>query len=189
MMSLSGVFYLKSWMPPGLICFCLTFGVSIALPALRLCPNWIHCKEFGDKVKIVLITENNNSEVDRLFSKIKTPRPKLRMVVSDTLLIRKFPHTIVPHHVWVDKNKIVRFITDGHNATRENIRSFLDERALRLHFKNDLIDFDPEKSLLQLGSDLISSYSINYSFFLQDWISFQEGSLVLTLTRQIKLQV
>lgn len=132
-------------------------------------------KEFGDKIKIVLITENSNSEVDRLFSKIKTPRPKLRMVVSDTLLIRKFPHTIVPHHVWVDKNKIVRFITDGHNATRENIRSFLNERALSLHLKNDLIDFDPEKSLLQLGSDLINSYSINYSFFLQRLDQFAGG--------------
>lgn len=134
-------------------------------------------KEFGDKIKIVLVTENSDSEVDRLFSKVKTPKPKLRMVVSDTLLVKKFPHTIVPHHVWIDKNKVVRFITDGYNATWENIRSFLNERALSLHFKNDLIDFDPEKSLLQLGSDLINSYSISYSLFLQRLDQFAGGQL------------
>lgn len=132
-------------------------------------------KEFGIKVKIVLVTENSKSEVDKLFSKIKTPKPEMRLVVGDTLLTRMFPHTIVPHHVWIDKNKVVRFITDGHNATRENISSFLNERVLYLHFKNDLIDFDPEKSLLQLGGDLINSYSINYSLFLQRLDQFAGG--------------
>lgn len=59
-------------------------------------------------------------------------KPAFPFVSGDSVLSRLFPHVIVPHHVWIDSNQVVRFITDGTNTTDENLKAFLQGKDLNL---------------------------------------------------------
>ena len=93
-------------------------------------------RTFGDRLQVILVNGESRDSTLRFFAKHKKiPMPGLPMVTGDTLLQQLFPHIYVPHHVWVDGTGRVRFITDGHNATAENIGQFLDKGALALREK------------------------------------------------------
>jgi hypothetical protein len=63
------------------------------------------------------------------------------MVMGDSVLHKLFPHFFVPHHVWLDSNNVVQYITDGHNATTQNIRDFLSGSDPELSLKKDMTVF------------------------------------------------
>lgn len=108
-------------------------------------------KEFGEKIRIVLVTRNSAAEIRKLFSHIKIPKPRLPMVVGDRELERYFPFNSVPHHVWIGQDRVVKYITDGHNASVANIRDFLAGKTLALHYKNENANFNYQASLLTEG--------------------------------------
>ena len=74
-------------------------------------------KEFGNRIKIILVTRNDRAKVSAIFKKGNIRRPDLPLVINDSFLRKLFPYNTVPHHVWIDQNGIVKFITDGYNAT------------------------------------------------------------------------
>jgi thiol-disulfide isomerase/thioredoxin len=134
-------------------------------------------REFGDKIKIILVTENSQREVVRLFEKLKRNMPSLLMITNDTLLNNLFPHVTVPHQVWIDGSGMVKFITDGYNATRENIVKVLNNGPLYLHFKNEIDGFDINQHLLLEGNGRLKSHLTYYSIFMS-WLDEYGGSLL-----------
>lgn len=104
---------------------------------------------FSSKIKIIMITSNTRSDIESLFSRIKIRKPNIPIIISDSILFQYFPHTSVPHHVWIDgKSKVVKFITEGYNTNLRNVRSFLSGRDMDLHYKNEVVDFDERKPFL-----------------------------------------
>lgn len=51
--------------------------------------------------------------------------PDLPFVTQDTLLNNWFPHKGEPFHVWIDKNKVVRYLISGYNSTPERVDAFI----------------------------------------------------------------
>lgn len=120
-------------------------------------------KKFSGQLQIILVTEDNQNTVNELFKRIKIPKPAVLMVNGDTVLSRLFPHQSVPHHVWVDQNGVVRFVSQEYNTNESFIDSFLAGKTLRIETKG-LINFDLRKRLQQIP-DLqaeIQSYSSLY---------------------------
>lgn len=127
-------------------------------------------KEFKDQIQIVLVTENSTSEVDELFGKIKIKRPDLPIITSDTVLHKLFPHNSVPHHVWIDASGNVLFITDGYNATSDNISMVLNDKKVEFVNRKHFTDFDSKASILKEGNGRLLDH-LNYYSVLMDHIS------------------
>jgi thiol-disulfide isomerase/thioredoxin len=100
-------------------------------------------KRFGDEVQFILVNKESPDSTKRFFSKRpKIKIPNVPMVMGDSVLHKLFPHFFIPHHVWLDSNNIVQYITDGHNATAKNIGDFLSGKDMDLAFKKDMTAFD-----------------------------------------------
>lgn len=90
-------------------------------------------KRFGERIQIILITQNTRTEVETLFSRIKIQKPSLPFVIADTNYYKKlFPHVGDPLHVWINNKGVISAITDGHNATVSHIQSMLDGEKINL---------------------------------------------------------
>lgn len=118
-------------------------------------------KKFENKIKIFLVTTDSNEDVLKLFKKIKVP--SLPIIMGDTLLINMFPHMTVPHHVWINPEGVVQFITDGYNATDNNIEKVLKRIDLTFHLKKEAGDFDEDADLWQEGNGRLQKYIASYS--------------------------
>ena len=96
-------------------------------------------KKFGREVQFILVNKESADSTKRFFSKRNKIRiPDVPMVMGDSVLHKLFPHLFIPHHVWLDSNIIVAYITDGHNATAKNIEDFLNGKDVGLSFKKDM---------------------------------------------------
>lgn len=119
-------------------------------------------KNFGNKIKIFLVTTDSNEVVQKLFRRVKSP--SLPIITGDTLLTNMFPHMTVPHHVWINQEGVVQFITDGYNTTKNNIEKVLQGSNLTLNVKKEVADFNGDASLWQEGNGRLQKYITCYSF-------------------------
>ncbi|MFC4872110.1 TlpA family protein disulfide reductase [Negadavirga shengliensis] len=84
-------------------------------------------KEYHGKLQILLSTHDEREKVENFFNRSRYVQGiKFTQVINDAVLKKLFPAMIMPHQVWIDKNGIVKAITDGNSATRENIEKFIE---------------------------------------------------------------
>lgn len=117
--------------------------------------------EFGDKIKILLVTSDKNEEVAKLFKRFK--QPSLTIISNDSILNSMFPHASVPHHVWINPDGCIQFITDGYNATAQNVSKVLDGKDVQLPIKHAGTDVDENSDLWKEGKGRLQKYINNYS--------------------------
>ena len=89
--------------------------------------------------------------------------PSLPIATGDTLLNNLFPYITVPHHVWINRDGVVEFITDGYNTTESNIEKTLQGNKLALHVKKEVNDFNDELPFWQEGNGRLQKYITSYS--------------------------
>lgn len=123
-------------------------------------------KKFGDSIKIFLVTDSKRADVEKLFKRVKFKIPKLQNITDDILISKLFPHLTVPQQVWIDKDGKVKFITDGYNATSDNIRAVLNNKSLELHEIKETAGFNMDQSLLNEGASRLLYHLQFYSFFM-----------------------
>ncbi|MBI1780619.1 MAG: TlpA family protein disulfide reductase [Sphingobacteriales bacterium] len=121
-------------------------------------------KEFGDKIKILLVTPDKKEDVVKLFKRFKIP--ELTILYADTILSHMFPHITVPHHVWINPDGRIQFITDGYNATSQNVSKVLEGKKIILPVKKELKDIDMDADLWKEGNGRFQKYIINYAFIM-----------------------
>lgn len=108
--------------------------------------------EFGDKIQIVLVTTTPKNELDKWYAIMKEGSvlhrytPNLISVIQDTVLSKLFPHTAIPHSVWINSEGILQAVTEGHYVTSENIKKMLIDRNLKLPKKVDFLAYDSKQS-------------------------------------------
>lgn len=92
-------------------------------------------KKFGGQLQIIAVNTESEDSTKTFFKKHpKIKLPGIPFVTQDKLLNRYFPNNFYPWHVWIDKDGVIRHITQGYNATAENIQAFLENKKL------DIID-------------------------------------------------
>jgi len=136
----------------------------------KWCPSCIEAfpkmeklqEEFGDRIKILLITNDTNKDLIKLFKKIK--QPALPILSDDSILCRMFPHATVPHHVWINPDGRIQFITDGYNATSQNVSKILDGKDVKLNVKKEATDVDKNSELWKEGNGRLQKFIHSYSF-------------------------
>jgi uncharacterized protein (TIGR03435 family) len=88
---------------------------------------------YKDNLQIIMINnESLDSSIKWLARRKDLAIPKLPMVTGGGILSKLFPQNFYPWHVWIDKDRVVRHITQGHNATIDNMAKFLKGEELQV---------------------------------------------------------
>ncbi len=101
-------------------------------------------EQFNGQLQIVLINPwETKEEIEVRYKQMKKVLKNgqlstLPTVLGDSIWKSYFPHASVPHHIWINKTGKVIAITNGRNATAENVEKVLTNGTLKLHPKQDL---------------------------------------------------
>jgi thiol-disulfide isomerase/thioredoxin len=113
----------------------------------------------GDSLRVLVVTAQPLAEIDP-FLKARFPGHhfRFRLLVSDSLLSRYFPHRLLPHEVWLQDGH-VKAITRAEQVSAANVRKLYQEKTISLPLKKELLDFDAGQSL--------SAYTQNTPLLMQ----------------------
>ncbi len=132
-------------------------------------------KQFGDRLQIILVTKNSKQEVEKLFSRIKTPYPQLPLVTSDSIFYDLFPHAAEPFHAWINEKGLVKYVTEGYNTTYDHVSKFINNNELNLsrNVKNEQLNLN-NPFLFPDSSSIVKnlfSYSAIFKGFHEQTVS------------------
>jgi len=127
---------------------------------------------FKDQLKIILVNcKSTNDDLERVQAfftrwQSRTGKPlSLTTIVSDTITEKLFPHQVIPHYVWIDKNGKVLAITSSEEVTADNIRSVIAGGHPAITMKKDQDQGRP----LFSSEDLPLSGLKGYSVLVKGW--------------------
>ena len=95
--------------------------------------------EFKNDLEVITISYENK---ERLKKYIKSTNTNLR-IVSDTLHSSNFKYKVIPHSIIIDKNGIVRAITNPENINKEVLNKLISKNEISLDLKDDFY-IDPK---------------------------------------------
>jgi thiol-disulfide isomerase/thioredoxin len=120
-------------------------------------------KEFEGKLQIILI---NPRESEAIVTGLVEKRRKagvvdltLPVVCKDLSIKEIFPHTTVPHVIWINKNGIIESITAA-SLTSKNVQALVDGSKLKLPQKVKYEDVDFSKPLAFLADEEMSQSAL-----------------------------
>lgn len=116
-----------------------TFGCGTCVASW---PKLIKLQEkFKDKIQILLINTYADSKKVKDFidrrNKIFGFKMTLPVACGDKQLNDLFPHSSVPHLVFVNDSGVVKYITDGNNLHEETIQNMIDHKNMKFYEKTD----------------------------------------------------
>lgn len=136
----------------------LDFWATWCSPCIAMMPRLDSLqKQFEGRIRIIPVTYQSRQEVTSFMDKLakRTGRHlTLPEVVEDTVLHTLFPHTFIPHYVWIDPYGEVKAITGNEEISKEKITAFLSDKKPALSTKIDpqRIAYDNRKPFLVNGN-------------------------------------
>ncbi len=112
-------------------------------------------KKYNDKIQVVGVTQDSEKKAATFLEKYVKNTGKnfsIPTVVNGALLARLFPHTILPHYVWINSEGIVMAITSATPVTGENIEAVLAGKNVKFSMKEDMMNFDYATQLYMNGN-------------------------------------
>lgn len=115
-----------------------------ALPAI----DSLQDKHRGN-LTILSVLEKNDDQVPEVLKRVfGNHRSNLTFVSKDTLLKQYFPHQTIPHYVWINKEGMVKTITDQEKDISDNaIKLLSNDDGLNIKAKVVTIDYNPDLPL------------------------------------------
>jgi thiol-disulfide isomerase/thioredoxin len=158
------------------------FFATHCVPCLKSLPEFEQLqKRFKDKIQIIVVSSEPLEKVKSFLKKRNLlSSTSLPFLGSDTILQKMFPHIGVPHEVWVDKNGVVRAITDQQYVNEQNITDMLSGVEINWTVKNDEVEFDRTKTTLFSASTTEMNGLIFYSGFTPYVSGAKKGEYYLT---------
>lgn len=112
-------------------------------------------KENNDKFQIILIANDNKQLVTEFFdsrSGLNIPSEVISPNDKNNTINRLFPHTSVPHYIWINKEGYIIGITGAEQASEENLKKFVDGDELSLENKREQFVTPPNYNGLVIDS-------------------------------------
>lgn len=106
-------------------------------------------RKFASQLQIIVVTQQPDSVIRKFLGNKMINLP---FITDDTLLQKMFPHTLLPHEVWIDSSGMVKAITSHKEVNTANITAVLQGKKVILREKKDLPGFDIEKPLFVNGN-------------------------------------
>lgn len=117
----------------------LDFGATTCVPCIREIPHLDSLqKKFGNRIQIVMVSAEDKERVKRFLQTNKiAAKTILPVITADTMLNALFPHTALPHEVWINDEGRIVAITDQQYVTSENIEQVLNKEIFNWPVKAD----------------------------------------------------
>ncbi|PTS98423.1 hypothetical protein DBR11_14920 [Pedobacter sp. HMWF019] len=132
--------------PERLSCFkgkliILDFWATWCAPCVAMFPKMEALQEqFKDKIQIIEVSYESKDVINSFLNKYSGGKYRKNVYISgDKILKKYFPHTFIPHYVWIDQSGKARAFTGASEVTAQNIKLFLDGKDLNLPVKMDQI--------------------------------------------------
>ena len=106
-------------------------------------------RKFTNDLQVITITTDSEKRIEQFLKKGKLNLPVA--IDENGQLSTAFPHRVVPHTVLIDKEGIVRAITEPTKITDELITKIINQQSVTIQEKKDL-NFDPQKPLSAFGN-------------------------------------
>jgi thiol-disulfide isomerase/thioredoxin len=101
----------------------LDFWATWCSPCLAMIPKMDSLQQqFGDKIQFLSVTYQTEKEVMPFLNKLQKGKPSnLPQITGDKQLHHLFPHSALPHYVWINKDGILKALTSFKEVTSLNI--------------------------------------------------------------------
>lgn len=110
-------------------------------------------RKWKDELQILVVCYEPTEKITAMLERHAALRNvQLVFVTGDSLLVKLFPHSSLPHEVWMDKAGVVKAITDAASVTSAHIAKLVDGGELALTVKKDVPEFDRSRPLLMEGN-------------------------------------
>ncbi len=163
----------------------LDFWATWCSPCVAMIPKMDSLqKVFGDKVQFLSVTYQSEKEVLPFLEKFEKQRGKhydLPIVTSSKELHKLFPHTTLPHYVWVDGGGVVNAITGHEEVNAENIRKAVVSSVELVQKRDMKVAYDIAQPLLINGNGGEAA-SLRYHTMLTGYLDgLSQGYSVTTI--------
>lgn len=111
-------------------------------------------QEFATSVQFISVTDQPRTTITPFLRRNEQIRDlKLTMATGDKMLSAQFPHRLVPHIVWINRDGTYLGASSQNDLTPEIINSILKTGQAEFSDpKTDVMDFDPQKPLFVNGN-------------------------------------
>jgi thiol-disulfide isomerase/thioredoxin len=118
----------------------LDFWATWCAPCIGMIPKMDSLQmKFPNSLHILPVAYQNKKVIFDFRQKNQSKNPGVHRpeVVGDSTLIKLFPHTYLPHYVWISPEGVVVAITSYEEVTEDHIRRFLTRSSGALPVKED----------------------------------------------------
>jgi thiol-disulfide isomerase/thioredoxin len=119
----------------------LDFWATWCVPCLSMMPKLDSLqKQFGSKIQIIEVAYQPKSVIEKFYLESAAngnKRPELPCLVNDNTLVKLFPHTYLPHFVWINPTGKIVAETEESQVTVTNISNILSGKSVSLREKID----------------------------------------------------
>lgn len=144
--------YEKTYQGKSLI---INFWATWCMPCLRELPllDSIAGKNAGH-LNVIAVTYEDRAKVQAFLEKrTELKLSHIALATDDKLLHAYFPHSGIPHNIWIDSHGVITHITGSDEINHKNIDGFLKNQNLAIRVKKDLVDYDLDQTFHLLDSN------------------------------------
>ena len=147
-------------------------------------------KQFGDKIKILAVSNQDRATLDKFFASKNGQRYKgVLSVTEDQLFHNLFPHTAVPYIIWIKDGKVFNTTDSGQVSEATLLEALKGEESslqtvIQIDRKRPLMlseNFELEKLAHLKGYNLFVKAEFGLLHMAQDFIEMDKSFMADSL--------